>query len=394
MAEQVYQCEPTRFIHCYAATHRYIFIVESSLENSYRADLLYINYADSTSVNKSSYPINLSRTSVTAPSEGSLPIVRSLQIVSVPLIKKNAALETMYYLIVNTGDGIQICTLEDIIANHQTHEVTKWSHGKIQDCIVSLYAQGYKDGSIMMTYCTYSGSIVQCKFNTSTGTFNSLELAKYLENCQDKMMDRINNISGLRNFGQNYPSPSQEKLWTSISSKKAMVFSCLDNNIYTVVDGNLEFQPYYNLDENMDNSEQLLTWADFAIVKQYSSSSLSYYALNITNLGCVLYKRSNRGQWDMIRVLRREHETPERSPLVDCLIQLHNDNPNEFFILSGSECGKLYQWRYNFRDDSIVDLSTSVGGNKSIVHSLSVAGRDKVFFLDDNNTIIKYIYLY
>ncbi|QLG70895.1 hypothetical protein HG535_0A08410 [Zygotorulaspora mrakii] len=390
MFETVFTCAPGELIHCFAATNGYIFLITSSLANTYEAKLCYANYERNKSLTRSNYPLHISRTSLKC--EETDFVVRSIQIVSVPLVRKNVPLETKFHLVINTGDGIQVCSLEEIIANRPTGKINKWSHGNVHDSIQCSYSQGYKDGSIMTTYSTISGTFLCIKFDVASGCFQVLPSSNQITVCQDTIMDRVNSIAGLRNTAINYPRPSDEKLWTTLSNREAMVFSSFDNNFYSIIDGKLEIQSYYNIGEDAANNT--LTWADFAIVKQYTTSSLRFFVANISNVGCLLYKRSNRGNWDLVKVLRRETGGLEKTSLVDCLIQLDSSHPNRFFVFSGSENGKLYRWEYDYKDDSIVDSNTYDTENTGLIHSISVVGSKKVFFLSNDNKSIKYLQLY
>lgn len=391
MISNVYICEHDSLIHCFTATKRYLFFVSSSLANTHKVSLFYLNHERNQGAIKSEYPIKVSRTSSKVGDTNY--VVRALQIVSVPLIKKNAPLETKFFLVINTGDGIQICSLENIVANNKVEEVNKWSHSRRQDFIHCSYSQGHKDGSIVTTYSTVSGSIVQFVFDVISNSFHELKITNELLGCQERIMDRINNISGLRNFAINCTAPSEEKLWITLSHKEGMAFSCFDNSFYAIVDKKLEFQNFYNTNAENAAEENVLTWVDFAIVKQYSSSSLRFYVVNITNLGCALYKRSNRGHWDMVKLLPRDFDQEEKASCVDCMIQLNPASPNQLSIFSGSENGKLYQWDYNFRDDLILNSKAFDTGDLGVVHALDMVGFKKLFFLNKNNTAIHYLQL-
>ncbi|CDH12741.1 uncharacterized protein ZBAI_04527 [Zygosaccharomyces bailii ISA1307] len=374
MLSQIYQCATDRFIHCYTATKTTIFIVESTHAEPWKVQLLCLRHGKITSLQ---YPIHVRRSDT---EEGSISKVKKLSIVSVPHVDTAIGLELRFYLVVHMSDGIQICPVSELVKDNSI-KIHKWIHTNSKDIITSCYAQGTKDERILVTYSTLTGQLVQLAFNVQSGTFTRLPLPRALSNAQDTFMDHLNNIAGLRD--ENYPTDVQEQLWKCNSD---LALSCLDNTLYAVIDGKLEYQPIYELqDENM------CIWADLAVAKRYTNSSLRFFVANITNVGCILYKRSTRGHWELVQKLQRTITKKESSPLVDCFIMLLQRR-HTLRVISGSEDGKLYLWDYDYFDDTIV-CSKMLNVAQDIVHSISLVG-DKLLFLNRSNSSIAHVLLH
>lgn len=403
--EHLYHCADGNFIHCYHLTSKYLFVVESPIENPQAVVVKYCNIPNKYNMKNLTYPILLSISNIENRDSGFSSTVRSLNIVNVPTLLRGK-LEIVYFMVINTNDGVQICSLEELLSNDNElvsegkKRISKWKHDQHNDSITCIYAQGYKYGSIVVTYGTTLCNIVQFRFDTSKKRFSRIKLPKQLNQTKEQMTDSISSISGIR-LGMNYPTSENESLWSSLSSTEVMSFTNLDNTLYSIIEGKLEKVPFYSdTEEQTENQEQTVIWGDFAVTKKYSTSSTMYFVVNIINLGCILYKRSNRGQWDKLNTFKRDIKTPEVIFPLDCYVFLRQHS-NELIILSGSESGKLYRWSYNYRDEYVsdseiyevnnLDIDSEELSMVSIIHSLSVLADEKVYFLSENNTSIGYI---
>ncbi|CCE65266.1 hypothetical protein TPHA_0K01330 [Tetrapisispora phaffii CBS 4417] len=367
-----YQCNKNYFIHCYCVTDNYVFLVESPFSNNFNCKLKYFHKED---INKNVLNLQLTRNkaSVTFPNEGrNSTVIKSIHLVNVPNLKKGN-LEICHFLIINKGNAIQICSLDELILSVAETGVTsdtfqQWEITNVNVSITSIYAQGYKDNTIIVTYCTTMSDIVQFRYDIHKKHFQKIKLSIPLSNIKDQIMDSIINISGIQ-LGINYPSIENESLWSTLSSSQIMTISSADNTIYVIVNDKLEKLPikYYTEGVNFDNSNNndihdgQLVWSDVVVVKKYTKVTKVYVVANVTNIGVILFKRSKDGFWDKVctfkkrnAITEREKEEFESNALIDCKIYLRQDL-NVITVLSGSESNHLYRWDYNYIDETIID---------------------------------------
>ncbi|CCC66754.1 hypothetical protein NCAS_0A01960 [Naumovozyma castellii] len=402
-----YKTESENVIHAYTTTSKYAILAESEMRNPMKIKLFYILHEHDGHKREFQYPIYIKLRNELM-KRHTFPSVRHLEVIRTPIIsiKRNKLLNVAYHLVIGTIDGIMITTLENFISTDQ-EPLTVWKHDNMNDVINCVYCQSHKNGTIEIVMGTVLGKIIDISFNVRHGKFtkmNETRNSSVLQKCQQLMNDSIISVNGLRdvNDGANFKTSKDDELWVRNSITEALVFGCFDNYLYGIIDGKVENQCCYENVNNISNlasspsdmnqerlgsletsnnmSDHILTDVDFVIAKQYSSSSLRFYVANVTNIGCILYRRTNRGEWDKLRVFKR-YTHSEKSPQVNCRLQLLPTS-NELQIFSGSEDGKLFQWRYDYINDTVISKIVSINNQATTVHSLSFQGPNKLFFVE------------
>lgn len=346
----------------------FLFFAELTSNEPLKCTLKFKNQQKNEKCRELSYRIKI-------PSHGDR-VLSQLQLIEVPSIIHNRVSRDPV-LVINTGDGIQIVQVEDLFLagnpdrNQKDENLQdKWTLRSRKDCITSFHASPMNDGSIVVTYSTKSGEVTTFTYKRKLGKF-------YLtENRRDFADDTLNNVTS----GRRVLSKWEEQ----VGLPDELSFSCFDDCIYSlsINGGKLEKQSVLG----MTGAEPcILTCVDFVVAKKYTTTSLKFYCCNISNMGCVLYKRSTRGDWDLCYTFKREITNKEITPLVNC--QIVCEENSILTIFSGSENGNLYIWRYHYLDELLLDSQTyQVGSPQDVVHDLQVT-KSRVYFIRNREEV-------
>ncbi|AMD22925.1 HHR156Wp [Eremothecium sinecaudum] len=291
-------------------------------------------------------------------------ILNRLELVEVPLISNNTV-EKKSVLVITTGNAIQLVSLEQLFGLPETdEEIPTWYLANNKDRILSYVAKALKDGSVDIWFCTRLGTISTVKYSLRRRKFHSYRAL--VESSDDSL---------------NYMSSGFDSATTwedKVGPVKQVAMACFDNSIYWLDNGTLE---KHNVTQSMNPEvENTLISVTFATVKRLRTTSLVYFCESITNLGCVLHKRNTRGDWDLVRIFERTTNCKETSPLVDC--QMHFNGDSDLTIVSGSECGKVYKWKYNYKLDIEVESQViEVAQETDIIHCIQLVEDYRAYFL-------------
>ncbi|AEY95089.1 FABR030Wp [Eremothecium gossypii FDAG1] len=299
-------------------------------------------------------------------------VLNKLAIIKVPVIRKNKV-EKTDIVVINAGDGIQLMSLEQLFGLDDGDGVTaKWqlSHG--QDRILSFEAKATTNGVIEIWFCTRLGQAMQVKYSVSSDKFHSFQ---QLMEVSDDSLNCM--ATGSEEYGS----------WEAkLGPLKAVAMACFDNSIYWLHEGTLERQSILSFEQANNNT---LTSVAYVTVKRLTTTYVNYYCGSVTNIGCIMYKRSTRGDWDVVHTFRRPISKPESSPLLNCA--LHFDNVSEITIVSGTECGILCVWRYDYKAELELAVNhIKVGGESDLVHGVQLLGSQRAYFLC-NRSELRYV---
>ncbi|AET38152.1 uncharacterized protein Ecym_2420 [Eremothecium cymbalariae DBVPG len=291
-------------------------------------------------------------------------VLNHFEIIDAPILSKNK-IEKKSVLVINTGNGIQIISLEQLFGFRDTEsEVQKWYLDQNADRIMSFVSKATSTGFIEIWFCTKLGKILSVRYSLIHENFTS----------HRQLLGSSNDTLNYMSAGYRENSQWEDK----IGPLKHVAVACFDNNIYWLSNGNIEKQSILQYMDN--NEEHTLISVEFAIVKQFSTTSIIYFCGQIMNLGCVLYKRSTRGDWNLVHVFERAASRTECSPLINC--QVHFDGNSILTIVSGSECGKLYVWKYDYKlEMEIGSNCIEVAREHDIIHNIQLLSDSKIYFL-------------
>ncbi|AGO10482.1 AaceriABR030Wp [[Ashbya] aceris (nom. inval.)] len=299
-------------------------------------------------------------------------VLNKLAIIKVPVIRKDKV-EKTDILVVNAGDGIQLMSLEQLFGlDGDSSIMAKWQlvHGK--DRILSFEAKAATNGLIEVWFCTRLGRVMQIKYSLLSNKFHSYQ--QLMEVSDDSL---------------NYMATGSEEhgSWeASLGPLKAVAMACFDNSIYWLHDGTLERQSILSFEHTNNNT---LTSVAYVTVKRLTTTYVNYYCGSVTNIGCIMYKRSTRGDWDIVHTFKRPMPKPESSPLLNCALSF--DNVCEITIVSGTECGMLCVWRYDYKAElELAADNIKVGGDDDLVHGVQLLGNNRVYFLC-NRSELRYV---
>ncbi|CAL9734112.1 hypothetical protein MOSE0_D04896 [Monosporozyma servazzii] len=269
-------------------------------------------------------------------------------------------------VIINTMNELQF------LSDETTGFKFIWSLENIQDQIYSMdvFEHDSTSNIIGFTVGTKMGQLIQLRLNLNS---QSVKLVKKVNT-----MDSINHV---------------------VIHNDTYGFVSFDNFFYFHIKDHLERQtcslPWLNDDDDEDcdgTLEQTVTSVDIATIDKYSKSQIVYALCHITNFGCVLFKRPIRGNWEFMKSFRKEiiPGYNETSPLLDCKIISDPINTTRYLIVSGSECGKLYIWKYDFNENEIIGegkfVIASNEENDALVYNFAVDKEyNKLIFIDKNN---------
>lgn len=283
-----------------------------------------------------------------------------LSIVDVPKIsfkQENAKVTKVSWIAFNTGDSICIISFDDV----STCEIVthKWFIENARDCITSFNCKADNNGNIRILYSTKLGNLTYAKFNTM---FKRWSLIKKFD---DFASDSLSFVS----FGY---SGLQAKWEDRIGDIDNALVSGFDNNLrFLVRQKGIDFRVENETLYSTFKTNNVLTCADYQIVKSRSPTSFTAICCgNVTNLGCTVYKRSNRGEWVFLAFLDKIIDKEETISTVNCQVVLGLQE-SEVVIYSGSENGKLYEWTFNWKENIIIKEDVHiVGGKEDVIHKL------------------------
>ncbi|SCU90856.1 LADA_0F06766g1_1 [Lachancea dasiensis] len=283
-----------------------------------------------------------------------------LQLVQASTVVKGKA-ELHHYIIVNTGDAIHLVSLETLFSASR-RKTFKWAHYLTRDTITSFFAFNVQGSALQVVYGTTLGTLVIFEFNILTESFRKIEektnaAADSFATCEPCLP------SGLDPEAIYIPE---------------LIFASYDNYLYSLEKGIMQKLP---LIESALGGDTLVSGAG-VVAKQYTTKSLRYYAVNILNSGCHLFKRGANGNWESVRIFVRNErqENEEKSPLVNC--QVVSRGRTQVCIITGSEHGKIYFWQYDYRDDTITQtIVLEVAHEVDVVHSLKIANGKTIYYM-------------
>lgn len=357
----VYQCSnDSTVIQNYDLEGKYLILIESFATKSPNPFLqgriqLTLYYYDLSKQVKTPYP-----TKINTPSKITNDglFVRDLKVINNDTIGP--------IVIINIMSELQF------LSDESTGFKFIWSLENIQDQIYSMDVFEHDNTSNIIDFIvgTKMGQLIQLRLNLNS---QSVKLIKKFNT-----MDSINHVT-IRNgtYG----------------------FASFDNFLYFHIEDQLERQtcslPWLNdEDEDCDETlDQIVTSVDIVTIDKYSNSQIVYALCNITNLGCILFKRSIRGDWEFMKSFRKNIVPGynETSPLLDCKIIQDPININRFVIVSGSECGDLHIWKYDIKENEIIGngkvVSVCKEENDTLVYNLVINKEsNQLFFLNKNNS--------
>lgn len=359
----VYRCVSTNFIHCFRATPRHIIIAESPIEQPTNIKIHYIN------VSNPEKSMLITDNVLTAKHKDIAPrtsIVKNLFLVG----------RSSIYLLANLSDGIQIFPFIKERGNttdkHDDYISNKWLLDNVNDSILTMDIVKETDYFVECTIGTKLAHLYAIHYNMIDHSFRQFKnMTKY----ENSIQDSINCIK---------------------SNEGELVIGSFDNFIHSIIGNKCE--SHYAMIENgkYDKKENVLVYVDSLKIKKYSTSYVRYYLTYLTNFGCILFMRNIRGQWETIKEFPRDFkkyvDRNEESPLIDCII--NNDlSENELFLISGSEHGRLYTWKYDCKSNELVSSKIYKVAKTGLVHNLSLQDSTNIIFLTDNETSINAIYL-
>lgn len=346
----MYQCHTDSFIHCFCSTSKYFIIAESLIEQPTKVVLFYIRKDDPTNCTIIANHIGISINRDTAPH---VRIVKGMLIAGTGTI----------HLVVNTSDGILVYPFGSTRGNIKNNESCKWTLPNVQDTIESMDIDEDADDHTDLVLVTKLGHVYCVRYESVNNRISTLQRYKNLDNVAT---DCINSVK---------------------CSQGEIALASFDNFVYAWIDRKLESQhiSHIPMDTSVDHT---VTSVDFVKIKKYSSSFLRFYAVNVTNIGCILYKRSLRGQWEMAQVLARDEASAEEvTPLVQCTIH-HGTGSNDLTIMSGSESGKLYIWKYRYASDEITFESQLSAASSGVIHNIVMSDASTINYLMNDDTCI------
>ncbi|CUS22685.1 LAQU0S06e03708g1_1 [Lachancea quebecensis] len=281
-----------------------------------------------------------------------------IEIVQASKVVKNT-IDLQHYIVINTGDGIHFTSLEQLFLE-APKKLCKWNHRSVSDVICSFHAYNVRGSALQVSYSTRLGSVVRFEFNLLHETFKSVE--------------ELNDIAGdcLNSCSPCLPTTKD----CEMISVPELIFSCFDNFIYSLESSVMKFPATESI-----SGDQTLVSAAGVVAKQYSTKKLRFYVANMLNSGCHLFKRNANGDWDMMEILERNVSKKESSPLVNCTIRCQGRSHLE--IISGSECGKIFRWVYDFRDEVVLEsLEFDVAGEDETLLDVQVLGNTAYYMVN------------
>ncbi|CAB4256771.1 similar to Kazachstania africana KAFR_0F03770 hypothetical protein [Maudiozyma barnettii] len=359
----IYKCRQGNFIHCFCSIGKHLIIAESPIDIPTNIELHYVSEA---TPDKSTL---ISDDILTAKYKD---VASRTQIIKNIFIAGSKSI----YLIVNLSDGVQVFPFirkENVVTNqNEAIENVKWFLPNVHDTVQSLTIMTETDVSIDFTVGTVLGHIYSVRYEIMNQCFLVL-----------------------KDF-QKWESITQDSINCVKSDGHELVIASFDNFIYSIIDKKCESQ-HINVDvsNKLENfKENTLVYVDFLKVKKYSTSYIRYYLANVNNFGCIIYRRSIRGQWETLQLLPRDlnQNEEEVTPLIDCIIE-KGSNKDEVILLSGGEHGKLYVWAYNYKVNEITSTKIYNVHEAGLVHNLILTDHSKITYLTNNETSINILYL-
>lgn len=357
--ELLYQCSPENFIHCFCSTTKHLIIAESPIDHPTNVTLHYINETNATKSTIVSTNVLTSIHRDLGP--------RTLIIKNIFITKTNPI-----YLVVNSSDGIQIFPFASKTdKKNQNINENKWFLQNINDSINSFDILEETDEFLDICLGTILGHLIYIRYETLNESFVILKKFDKWKNIAQDSINCIKCIDG------------------------DIAIASFDNSIYTIIDKKFESQSVSN--DIIHNSEQTkentLISLDMLKIKKYSSSFNRFYLVNVTNFGCLLYKKGVRGQWELIHEFEKDLEDSiETSSSVDCIIE-RSGNSDDLHLFSGSENGKLYYWTFNHKEKSIKDRKVLRIANNGLVHNLSMPSLGRINLLANNDTCMMTVHI-
>ncbi|SCU84943.1 LANO_0C02872g1_1 [Lachancea nothofagi CBS 11611] len=337
--------------YCVSPGEQFLLCLEVTTVRPVKVFVRVKNLKSNSKVGKYELPMDISSTVLEKESFG-------IKLVQASIAHKNKA-EVKHYIIINTGDGLSFLTLEQLFS--VGGEIPrKWQHSSFNDTITSFHGYNVRGCNVQVVYATKLGAVVKFDFNIASGAFKKLEEHK------DVAADSINTCSPCMPV-------DIDPLTTYIPE---LVFSSFDNNLYSL-ENTLQKLPIF---EPMTENKTLVS-ASGVIAKQYSTKSLRYYVANVLNSGCHLFKRSANDDWDKVQLFERHVSSEEFSPFADCLVSCYGRT--QLRIATGSECGKIFYWRYDYRDELILESNElEVGREGDTVYGLQLLGSNVYYMVN------------
>ncbi|SCU80663.1 LAMI_0B03312g1_1 [Lachancea mirantina] len=279
-------------------------------------------------------------------------------------------IEHEHFIVLSTHDGIHAVPCTGLFTLADFGEIlkpVKWRHLGLHDRINSFWAFNVPGSYLHIVYCTRLGSIVKLSLNVDTCTFTKIS------EIRNQVGDSLNTCTPC------LPTARE----TEIIEVPELVFSCFDNKVYILEGNKLE---KFTITDLLDDEKTLIS-AQGAIAKRYSTRSLRFYVANVTNSGCHLFRRRTGSDWDLVHIFERDFKQTEKCSVIDC--QLVWNGISQLRIISGSENGKIYIWKYDTKREMITDSETlKVASSNDYIHDLKVLN-DHIYFLINQECIGK-----
>ncbi|CDO92281.1 unnamed protein product [Kluyveromyces dobzhanskii CBS 2104] len=278
------------------------------------------------------------------------------------------------WIVLNTGRSITTISFDELFTDEiNSHE---WHVDNNRDCITSFDCKADNNGNINVFFSTRLGNLYYIKFSTA---FKKWCLVKRFD---DFANDSLTCVS----FGHSGQKNSQ---WEDrIGDIDNVLLSSLDNHLrFLVRQKGIEYSAENEILYSTFKVDNILTSADYQVVKSRSPKSFTSICCgNVTNLGCTVYKRTNRGEWIFLTFLEKPVDEKETVLTVNCQI-VPGSQESEVVIYSGSENGKLYEWTLNWKEIIVIDKKThTVGGEGDVISNLMCVN-DFIYYLVNSERI-------
>lgn len=303
--------------------------------------------------------------------------LNTISVIDVPILSKNKTVvkvEKSKWIIINADDKLEAIEFSSLF--DQNFKAVIWHLPNPRDCITSFACKADCNGSINILCSTKLGSVYFLKFSVLFGKWYKVQATYELGS------DSLTCVSlGDRKYNVEFED--------SVGFINKAVVSGYDNKITLLSKAEAGG---YNLESEVIypdfNEHNVLTSVDFQVFRERTPTSfISHHCGNVTNLGCILFERTSRGEWDLLEYLAKDSKKLESISSVNCKMTSTKGNTNIILIFSGSESGLLYEWDYDVNQKTLLRKKAHrVSSTDDVIHKIEIID-DRVYYLINSNRI-------